>query len=174
MHACNIISLLHLAMFSLLQLDQLILVELIFNLICSNTSDESHLWSSSNLWTHFHWHCINVDQRHSLFNWHDIAVIFCNVWSSVCSSLFIHLRHLSHIKSDDSFHCSFRESFEFNHSRFKMNFEWIFIVDDSFNQYACSISVRILKDSSILSFSFFDDLAIIMFLEFRNIMSSIL
>ncbi len=39
-----------------------------------------------------------------------------------------------------------------------MNFEWIFIINDSFSQYACSISVRILKDFSILSFSFFDDL----------------
>jgi len=49
MHAHNITSLLHLAMFSLLQFDRLILVESISNLTCSNTSDESHLQSLSNL-----------------------------------------------------------------------------------------------------------------------------
>ncbi len=43
MHACNITFSLHLAMFSLLQFDQSILVELIFNLTCLNTFDESHL-----------------------------------------------------------------------------------------------------------------------------------
>ncbi len=43
MHACNIILSLHLAMFSLLQFDQSILVESISNLTCSNTSDESYL-----------------------------------------------------------------------------------------------------------------------------------
>jgi len=49
MHARNIISLLHLAMFSLLQFDQSILVESISNLTCLNTSDESYLRSSSSL-----------------------------------------------------------------------------------------------------------------------------
>jgi len=43
MHAHNITLSLHLAMFSLLQFDELILVELISNLTCLNTSDESHL-----------------------------------------------------------------------------------------------------------------------------------
>ncbi len=173
MHACNIISLLHLAMFSLLQFDWSILVESISNLTCSNTSDESHLQSLSSLWTHFHRHCINVDWRHSLFNWHDIAVVFCSLKFSMFFTFYSSSSSIT-IESDDSFHCSFREFFKFNRSRFKVNSEWIFIVDDSFSWYACSILIRILKDSSILSFSFFDDLAIIVFLEFRNIMSFIL
>jgi len=78
------------------------------------------------------------------------------------------------IESDDSFRCLFREFFESSRSRFDANFKCIFIVDDSFSRYTCSISIRILKSSSILSFSFFDDRKIIMFLEFRNIMSFIL
>ncbi len=78
------------------------------------------------------------------------------------------------IESDDSFCCSFKEFFEFNHSRFDANFECIFIVNDNFSRYACSILIRILKSSSILSFNFFDDRKIIMFLEFKNIMSFIL
>jgi len=78
------------------------------------------------------------------------------------------------IKSDDSFRCSFKKFFKFSHSRFKMNFQWIFIVDDNFSQYAYSISIRILKDSSILSFNFFHYLVILMFLKSRNIMSFIL
>ncbi len=49
MHARNITFPLHLAMFSLLQFDRSILVESISNLTCSNTSDESHLQSSSSL-----------------------------------------------------------------------------------------------------------------------------
>jgi len=47
MHAHNIIFSLHLAMFSLLQFDQSILVKSISTLICLNTFDESHLQSSS-------------------------------------------------------------------------------------------------------------------------------
>ncbi len=78
------------------------------------------------------------------------------------------------IKSDDSFHCFFKVFFESSCSKFDANFEWIFIVNDSFSQYACSISIRILKSFSILSSSFFNDLEIMMFLEFRNIMSFIL
>ncbi len=77
-------------------------------------------------------------------------------------------------ESDDLFRCSFREFFESSCSRFDANFEHIFIVNDSFSQYACSISIRILKSSSILLSSFFDDREIVMFLEFRNIMSFIL
>jgi len=78
------------------------------------------------------------------------------------------------IKSDDSFHCSFSESAEFNHNRFNANILCIFIVKSSFNQYAASITTRILKNFSILLFSFLNDLKMIIFLEFKNIMSLIL
>ena len=72
------------------------------------------------------------------------------------------------IESNDSFRCSFREFFESSHSKFDANFKCIFIVNDNFSRYTCSILIRILKSSSILSFSFFDDREIIMFLEFRT------
>ncbi len=77
------------------------------------------------------------------------------------------------IKFNDLFCCLFNEFAEFNYNRFKINLLWIFIINDSFNQYALFITTRILKDSSILSFNFLNDLEVIMFLEFRNIMSFI-
>jgi len=78
------------------------------------------------------------------------------------------------MRFDNSFHCSSSESVEFNHNRFNANTLYIFIVDDNSNQYITSIMMRILKDLSILSFSFLNDLKVMMFLEFRNIMLLIL
>jgi len=78
------------------------------------------------------------------------------------------------IKSDDLFHCSFSEFAEFKHNKFDANTLYIFIIKSSCNQYAASITARILKNFNILLFSFLNDLKMIMFLEFRNIMSLIL
>lgn len=72
------------------------------------------------------------------------------------------------IKSDDLFHCSFKEFFEFNCSRLNVNFKCIFIIDDSFSWYACLILIKILKSFSILSFNFFNDHKIIINLCFWN------
>jgi len=46
---------------------------------------------------------------------------------------------------------------------------WICIVSDSFNLYKKSTKSSMLNKSSILSFSFLNDLAVMMFLSFRNI-----
>ncbi len=75
----------------------LIFLKLISILTCLNIIHESHLQSSSILWIHFHRRCINVDQCHILFNWHNIVVVYLvhSVWSSVYSSSFIHLRRQS-------------------------------------------------------------------------------
>jgi len=78
------------------------------------------------------------------------------------------------IESDDSFRCSFSESAEFNRNRFNADTLCIFIVDDNSNQYITLITMRILKDLNILSFSFLNDLEVMMFLEFKNIMLFIL
>jgi len=81
---------------------------------------------------------------------------------------------LTIMKSDDSFHCSFNEFAEFNCNRFNANTLYIFIVDDNFNQYIASITTRILKDFSILLFNFLNNLKVMMFLEFKNIILLIL
>jgi len=78
------------------------------------------------------------------------------------------------IESDNSFHCSFSKFAEFNHNRFNINTLYIFIIKSSFNRYAALIITRILKNSSILLFSFLNDLKMIMFLELGNIMLLIL
>ncbi len=75
-------------------------LESISILTCLNNVHESHLWFSSILRIHFHQRCINVDWRCILFNWHDTVVIYLvySIWSSICSSLFIHL-HLQSLQN---------------------------------------------------------------------------
>ena len=58
--------------------------------------------------------------------------------------------------------------------RSEWNISWTCIDSDNFSLYEELMKSKLMKESSILSFSFLKDLAVMMFLSFRNIFDSIL